>query len=88
MLIYQLDAWVFKDDLMKWCNKGYDYIGAPWFEDFGSYEKGKKLWRVGNGGFSLRKIKYFCKVLSWKWPVIKPKIKNLFNVHFLLFRSH
>lgn len=30
MLIYQLDAYVFKDDLEMWANKGYDYIGAPW----------------------------------------------------------
>lgn len=30
MLIYQLDAYVFKDELLFWVNKGYDYIGAPW----------------------------------------------------------
>jgi hypothetical protein len=30
ILIYQLDAFVFKDDLLYWCNKDYDYIGAPW----------------------------------------------------------
>lgn len=30
MLIYQLDAYVFKDELFFWANKGYDYIGAPW----------------------------------------------------------
>lgn len=30
ILIYQLDAFVFKDTLKKWCEKGYDYIGAPW----------------------------------------------------------
>lgn len=30
MLIYQLDAYVFKDELLYWANKGYDYIGAPW----------------------------------------------------------
>ena len=30
MLIYQLDAYVFKDELLNWANKGYDYIGAPW----------------------------------------------------------
>ena len=29
ILIYQLDAYVFKDELMYWCNKGYDYVGAP-----------------------------------------------------------
>lgn len=29
ILIYQLDAYVFRDELEFWCNKGYDYIGAP-----------------------------------------------------------
>lgn len=30
ILIYQLDAFVFKDELQMWASKGYDYIGAPW----------------------------------------------------------
>ncbi|NIJ54360.1 DUF5672 family protein [Dyadobacter arcticus] len=30
ILIYQLDAFVFSDSLLLWCNSGYDYIGAPW----------------------------------------------------------
>ena len=30
LLIYQLDAFVFSDQLSTWCAKGYDYIGAPW----------------------------------------------------------
>ncbi len=30
MLIYQLDAFVFRDELSDWCSRGYDYIGAPW----------------------------------------------------------
>ena len=38
LLIYQDDAFVFKDDLSAWCNKDYDYIGAPWFDDFSSVE--------------------------------------------------
>jgi hypothetical protein len=46
--IYQLDAWVFKDELDLWCNKSYSYIGAP-FAD-------RPPFCVGNGGFSLRKI--------------------------------
>lgn len=52
VLIHQTDCWVFRDELDKWCDEGYDYIGAPffvkWFSDRGLY--------VGNGGFSLRKI--------------------------------
>jgi len=30
MLLYQLDAYVFQDNLQEWASKGYDYIGAPW----------------------------------------------------------
>lgn len=32
ILIYQPDAFVFQDDLLYWCNTGYDYIGAPWLK--------------------------------------------------------
>lgn len=32
ILIYQLDAYVFRDELEEWCLKGYDYIGAPWLQ--------------------------------------------------------
>ena len=30
ILIYQLDAYVFRDELASWCAKEYDYVGAPW----------------------------------------------------------
>ncbi|MEZ0539173.1 DUF5672 family protein [Fibrella arboris] len=33
MLIHQLDAFVFSDELASWCTRGYDYIGAPWLRD-------------------------------------------------------
>lgn len=49
MLIYQLDAWVFKNELHEWCEKGYEYIGAPIEDSLGGL----------NGGFSLRKISAF-----------------------------
>jgi hypothetical protein len=29
LLIYQLDAYVFKDELSYWCDMGYDFLGAP-----------------------------------------------------------
>lgn len=60
MLIYQLDAFVFKDRLLDFCSLSYDYIGAPM----------RPLWlesvriKVGNGGFSLRKISSCIKVTS------------------------
>lgn len=74
ILIYQLDAFVFKDELKEWCGKGYDYIGAPWIASlkksfwiknfhlisrkFRSKKKNDReqiFFKVGNGGFSLRK---------------------------------
>ena len=30
ILVCQPDAWIFRDELEKWCRKSYDYIGAPW----------------------------------------------------------
>ena len=30
LLLYQLDAFVFEDQLEDWCARDYDYIGAPW----------------------------------------------------------
>ncbi|HKI18576.1 MAG TPA: DUF5672 family protein [Isosphaeraceae bacterium] len=49
MLIYQLDAFVFRDDLEYWCSRDFDYVGAPWWDE-------KMGWTgVGNGGFCLRK---------------------------------
>jgi hypothetical protein len=43
MLIYQLDCYVFKDELEYWTGLGYDYIGAPWLlyglDTMGLYEK-------------------------------------------------
>ena len=86
MLIYQLDAWVFRDELDEWCSKGYDYIGAPWIE----YVNGEnKLTGVGNGGFSLRRIQHFIDVLSYRGPVrkayqlnLKPSIKNIIYKFF------
>lgn len=72
ILIYQLDAWVFRDELISWCKLGYDYIGAPWFKDFKSFEEGCSLWGVGNGGLSLRKVHKFIHILKYPGPVYRP----------------
>lgn len=73
ILIYQTDAFVFRDDLLKWCSQGYDYIGAPWLGESWPMTTRSKLDSllnmtkftqrmrrsrlVGNGGFSLRKTR-------------------------------
>jgi len=33
ILIHQLDAYVFRDELELWAGRGYDYIGAPWIRE-------------------------------------------------------
>ena len=64
MLLVQTDALVLKDELDLWADKGYSYIGAPWFEGFTKPTFPLKLTTVGNGGYSLRNIAHFLKVLS------------------------
>lgn len=60
ILIYHLDALVFSDQLRAWCDTGLDYIGPPWLQCADS--PWVKEARVGNGGFSLRKIESFLRV--------------------------
>jgi len=84
ILIYQLDAFVFKDELNYWCTQHYDYIGAPWIKPrkqnifkralskiqyythtrYNIQKNGlptskQRDYKVGNGGFSLRKTRIF-----------------------------
>ncbi|MCU0341120.1 MAG: hypothetical protein MUE30_14665 [Spirosomaceae bacterium] len=82
LLIYQLDAYVFKDDLQAWCNRGYDYVGAPWTLPPPLTKKPivniQKCFvnRVGNGGLSLRKVKsHYRNVLFFK-PLLRFFLKN------------
>ncbi len=77
LLVCQLDVFVFRDDLARWVEAGYDYVGAPWVSKtevsvrihqlkmllskwiFGVEDKVYRFEtrnRVGNGGFSLRKV--------------------------------
>lgn len=75
ILICHLDVWVFRDELQIWIDKGYDYIGAPWFllRDFSSWvlsgDSSVPLERLmypqgGNGGFSLRKVDKMIELTS------------------------
>jgi len=81
MLIYQLDAYVFSDELDYWCNQGYDYIGAPWFDGWHETKIDSQIIGVGNGGFSLRRTN---KVLIL---IYKMKFFNkFFNVFFWILK--
>ena len=64
MLIYQTDCFVFQDNLDDWINRGYSYVGAPWFANQGNYDIKNNLEAVGNGGLSLRNIQDTIQVLQ------------------------
>lgn len=67
ILIYHLDAFVFSDQLADWCDKGYSYVGPPWFEytDTPPSPQG-----AGTGGFSLRRVESCLAVLDSRIPWI------------------
>lgn len=64
VLIYQTDAFVFRDELEKWCAKGYDYIGGVWFKDFFAPPEIENLHLGGNGGLSLRNVAALIRLLE------------------------
>jgi len=83
ILICQLDVFVFSDMLAHFVKKDYDYIGAPWFEGYNTAQKNSRIIGAGNGGFSLRKVNSFLKVLAlfnlFQYPYFKVKsIKEAF----------
>ncbi len=61
--ICQTDVFLFKNNLNFWVQQGWDYIGAPWFEGWGT-PKSDKLIGAGNGGFSLRRVNSMIQVLT------------------------
>lgn len=77
ILIYQLDCLVFRDELQWWCEQGYDYIGAPLFKVRGEPDSGFS--GASNGGFSLRKVRSFLKVLNSK-RYLEEKVSFLADV--------
>ncbi len=66
ILIYHLDALVFSDQLTEWCLRGYDYIAPPWVKHDQTPYAGMPKFegKVGNGGFSLRKVESFIRVIN------------------------
>ena len=65
ILIHELDAFVFRDELEYFCSLGYDYIGAPWpfwLEWLRNTRRVKS--RVGNSGFCLRNVKAHYNLLA------------------------
>ncbi len=62
MLVCQLDCLIFKNELLNWCLKDWDYIGSPMLKHNGNAENDAD-WVIGNGGLSLRKTTSFLRVL-------------------------
>ena len=64
ILVYQLDGYVFRDDLMdRWVV--YDYVGAPWCFLCGACASADIPGRVGNGGVSLRNVRRCLDVVRY-----------------------
>ena len=63
ILSYHLDVLVFSDQLKEWCDMGYDFIGPPWIKhkDAPYYGNSDYEGKVGNGGFSIKKVSSFFK---------------------------
>lgn len=54
VLVHQLDAWVFRDELAHWCARPYDYLGAPWtFKD-------PRAYRGGSMSYLYRRLMSWC----------------------------
>ncbi len=72
LLTYELDAYVFTNQLDKWVEKKFDYIGAPFVA---SQNEILNITGVGNSGFSLRnihkciyilnKLKFYIKIANY-----------------------
>lgn len=78
ILFYEPDAFVFRDELEHWCNQGFDYLGAPWFEGWANADYNAKIIGVGNGGFSLRNVSKTIQLID----------KNSFILILQSFFSH
>lgn len=64
VLIAQTDALVIADQLDDWCSRDVSYVGAPWFVGGSEPVQPLQFLGVGNGGFSLRRVDDFLRVLA------------------------
>ncbi|MEH6518713.1 MAG: DUF5672 family protein [Halioglobus sp.] len=90
MLVVQLDALVLTNQLDQWCERNYSYIGAPWFDGHDDPTLPQTMIGCGNGGFSLRRVEDFIKVLSsFRYlPNISYKTKPDSKILYFLKKVH
>lgn len=95
ILIAQLDTFIFRDELLDWCRRGYDYIGAPQFDNIRPKRTQRKTLRewtsrlyqqpLQNGGLSLRRVRACLRLLNvyhrffGQWPGNED---GFFSLHF------
>lgn len=70
VLVCHLDAFVFRDELLAWCQLGYDYVGSVIYNHH--WSRPSSRWRrlsgfappayYGNGGFALKKVATFLRI--------------------------
>lgn len=102
ILIYQLDAFVFRDELLDWCRRGYDFIGAPQFAGIRAKRTRRRTLReivslgfqrpLFNGGLSLRRVAACRRLLRvyhrffWPWRANEDGFFSLHAPRLLFFR--
>ncbi|RFZ85795.1 hypothetical protein DYU05_09425 [Mucilaginibacter terrenus] len=79
MLTYELDAYIFSNDVEKYNAFKYDYIGAPFFEGYWKAQPGAKFIKGCNSGFSVRNISACINALKYISETYKP--------HWLLYKT-
>ncbi len=98
ILIAQLDVFIFRDDLLDWCGRGYDYMGAPQFANIRPKRTTRKTLRESvslliqqpllNGGLSLRRVSGCLRLLRVYHRFFKTWHGNedsFFSLHFPRF---
>jgi hypothetical protein len=89
ILIYQLDAFIFENNLASWCRQDYDYIGGPVFDL--QKERGTSVPKHTdflNGGFSLRKTDIFYQFAKTKFRLNVLVYLSMSKYFVLLQKKH
>jgi hypothetical protein len=85
VLMYHLDALVFSDRLLEWCDQDLDYIGSPFL--ICKDAPWVKVERCGNGGFALYRVPSVLKVLWNRYHADPSKYLEDHCSRFLAFQS-
>ncbi|MEE1316598.1 MAG: DUF5672 family protein [Prevotella sp.] len=89
MLICQLDVWMFRDEIINWCKREFDYIGAPIYYPYSEKRYTQKFRGIGNGGLCLRRIAYCISILASdkNKPLLTPRTIMKMYWHFFRYNE-